>query len=87
MLQVGCPSVSLASRLAAAERVKASVVELGHRCGGYTFNAAGANKALELMGRQFGLFRDQVEVTNSYVARIPPTAPDAATWLEQRRQA
>ena len=57
----------------------------GNRTGGYTFNAAGANKALELLGKHLGLFKDKVEVTRRYVARIPAPSPDVETWLQECR--
>jgi phage terminase small subunit len=58
----------------------------GNPTGEYTFNAAGANKALELLGKHLGIFKEKVEVKASYVARIPPPAPDVATWLEECRR-
>lgn len=33
----------------------------GHPTGEYTFNAPGANKALELLGKHLGMFRERVE--------------------------
>jgi hypothetical protein len=55
----------------------------GNRAGKYTFNAGGANKALELLGKHLGLFKEKVEVTKSFVVRLPAPAPDTATWLKE----
>ena len=59
----------------------------GNRTGEYTFNAAGANKALELLGKHLGIFKEKVEVKASYVVRLPEPAPDTATWLRQCKRA
>jgi len=35
----------------------------GNPTGEYTFNASGANKAIELIGKHLGMFKDKVELT------------------------
>lgn len=35
----------------------------GNATGEYTFNATGANKAIELIGKHLGMFKDKVELT------------------------
>ncbi len=59
----------------------------GNLTGEFTFNPSGANKALELLGKHLGIFKEKVEVKASFVARIPAPIPDTATWLEQCKRA
>ncbi|WP_343711896.1 terminase small subunit [Inquilinus sp.] len=43
----------------------------GNPTGEYTFNAGGANKALELLGKHLGMFRDRVEHSGPGGGPIP----------------
>ncbi len=51
----------------------------GAPTGIYKFNASGANKALELIGKHLGMFVEKHEhaVTNFAISAVPVTDPDA----------
>lgn len=42
----------------------------GKETGEYVFNAAGANKSLELMGKQIGMFTNRIQIDDSRVPHI-----------------
>ena len=48
---------------------------------GVFFDASAANKPLELLGKQLGIFTEKVALKRSYVAEIPAPAKDTASWL------
>jgi len=50
----------------------------GNSTGEYTFNAFGANKALELLGRHLGMWKDRVEVAGRDGAPIKITVAELA---------
>ena len=43
----------------------------GEPTGAYTFNAAGGNRALELLGRHLGMFQGDVKIGPEYHLHIP----------------
>lgn len=51
--------------------------ENGDMVPAYGFNAAGANKALELLGRNLGMFTDKTEIdANLFISEIRRTVVD-----------
>jgi phage terminase small subunit len=59
----------------------------GQPTGEFTFNAAGANKGLELLGKHLGMFVNKIEINSTrYVVRMPEPAPDVDTWLAQSQR-
>ncbi len=86
-------------RVAEIKRAAADRVELTHswvirhlmdnaeRCmtAGEERNAAAANRALELLGKEIGMFKDEVAINHNYVARMPAPDESAETWEEQQR--
>jgi phage terminase small subunit len=55
---------TVAERCMTAEPVMIRVGNGMEESGEYTFQAAGANKALELIGKHLGMFTDKIESTN-----------------------
>jgi phage terminase small subunit len=51
------------------------VVRGGEETGEFTFNAVGATRALELLGRHLGMFKDRIEHTGANGADLLPREP------------
>lgn len=54
----------------------------------YVFNAMGANKALELIGKELQMFVERVEVGSpgDFIARVPEVSKTTEEWQQQYTQ-
>lgn len=66
-----------------AMQVEAVKDTTGKLTGEYRYDGGVANRALELLGKEQGMFKDQLVAEHNYIARLPTPVKDMDEWQKQ----